>query len=203
MERVPGETAIIDGKLKAWKRYLLEYDLPTWEEIPDIGLYMDQVISLLDTYFDYLAPDIKGNPFATKAMINNYVQAGVVPLSVKKRYYRTHLAYIIIVCLLKQSLSIGQISEALPVDLPEDELHRIYDRFVELRRQSAQYFCSEARELVAMLRGEDSKNDVLDIGNVDDLIIAVAIIGGYSVLLAQKLTDETCGLYGGGASDDR
>ena len=62
MERLPNESTYIDEKMKVWERYLLEYDLPAWEDIPDIGLYMDQVISLLDGYFDYLAPDIKELP---------------------------------------------------------------------------------------------------------------------------------------------
>lgn len=201
MERLPNESAYIDEKMKVWEQYLLEYDLPDWDDIPDIGLYMDQAISLLDGYFDYLAPDIKGTPLATKAMINNYVQAGVMPPSVKKRYYRVHLVHLIIICLLKQSLSIPEIAHALPADMPEERLHGIYDRFVSLRRSSAKYFCSEVKDAVAALRGEERLDGYPEIDNVDDLILVSAIVGGYSVLLAQKLTEETCSLYAGPASN--
>ena len=152
MERLPNESAVIDGKMLFWEQYLLEYDLPAWDDIPDIGLYMDQVISLLDEYFDYLAPDIKGMPLATKAMINNYVQAGIMPASIRKRYYRVHLVYLIIICMLKLSLSISEISRALSADMPEDKLHGVYDRFVTLRRSSAKYFCAEVKKSVAALR---------------------------------------------------
>lgn len=181
--------------MKVWEQYLLKYDLPAWDDIPDIGLYMDQVISLLDDYFDYLAPDIKGMPLATKAMVNNYVQAGVMPPSIKKRYYRVHLAYLIIICLLKQSLSIAEIAHALPADLSEERLQRIYDRFVTLRRSSARYFCSEVKKSVAALRGEERLEGYPEIENADDLILSAAIIGGYSVLLAQRLTAEIGDLY--------
>ncbi|MBE6464985.1 MAG: DUF1836 domain-containing protein [Eggerthellaceae bacterium] len=202
MERLPNESTYIDEKMKVWERYLLEYDLPAWEDIPDIGLYMDQVISLLDGYFDYLAPDIKGTPLATKAMINNYVQAGVVPPSVKKRYYRVHLAHLIIICLLKQSLSIAEIAQALPADLPEDRLRSIYGRFSSLRRSSAKYFCAEVKKSVAALRGEERLDGYPEIDDMDDLILATSIIGGYGVLLAQKLTAEACELYSGSTSNE-
>ena len=203
MERLPNESAYIDDKMKVWEQYLLEYDLPDWDDIPDIGLDMDQVISLVDGYFDYLAPDIKGTSLATKAMINNYVQAGVMPPSVKKRYYRVHLVHLIIICLLKQSLSIPEIAQALPADLSEERLRSIYERFVALRRSSAKYFCAEVKNAVAALRGEERPNGYLEIDDVDDLIITSAIVGGYSVLLAQKLTAETCDLYARETSDAR
>ena len=195
MERLPNESAVIDGKMLFWEQYLLEYDLPAWDDIPDIGLYMDQVISLLDEYFDYLAPDIKGMPLATKAMINNYVQAGIMPASIRKRYYRVHLVYLIIICMLKQSLSISEISRALPADMPEDKLHGVYDRFVTLRRSSAKYFCAEVKKSVAALRGEERLEGYPEIDNADDLILTVSIAGGYSILLAQKLTAEINALY--------
>ena len=45
---------LIAGKLRRWEKYLLNYRLPAWEEIHDIGLYMDQVVTLLKQYLDYL-----------------------------------------------------------------------------------------------------------------------------------------------------
>ena len=32
----------------------------SWEMIPDLGLYMEQVISLLKDYLDYMPPELKG-----------------------------------------------------------------------------------------------------------------------------------------------
>ena len=45
---------LVAGKLRRWDRYLNRYHLPAWEEIPDIGLYMEQVVTLLRGYLDYL-----------------------------------------------------------------------------------------------------------------------------------------------------
>ena len=50
---------LVAGKLRRWDRYLHRYRLPAWEEIPDIGIYMVQGISLLRRYLDYLTLELK------------------------------------------------------------------------------------------------------------------------------------------------
>ena len=50
---------LVAGKLRRWERYLNRFRLPAWEEIPDIGLYMEQVVTLLREYLDYLPPELK------------------------------------------------------------------------------------------------------------------------------------------------
>ena len=47
---------LIAGKLRRWDKYLERYRLPAWEEIPDFGLYMEQVVQLLKQYLSYLPP---------------------------------------------------------------------------------------------------------------------------------------------------
>ena len=62
------------------------YTFPKWTELPEIDLYMDQVITyinekLKDTYF-------YDEKFITKAMINNYVKTGIVHPPVKKTLHK-------------------------------------------------------------------------------------------------------------------
>ena len=47
------DKALIAGKLRRWEKYLSEYRLPAWADLPDIGLYMEQVVALLKGYLDY------------------------------------------------------------------------------------------------------------------------------------------------------
>ena len=75
--------------------------LPEWEQLPDIGLYMDQIMTLMDRVFAVKFP--KGE--LTKAMINNYVKAGLLPRPSGKKYEREHLARILMIYILKQSLN--------------------------------------------------------------------------------------------------
>ena len=59
--------ALVAGKLRRWERYLDRFRLPAWEEIPDIGLYMEQVVALLREYLDYLPPELKEEEAVTAA----------------------------------------------------------------------------------------------------------------------------------------
>ncbi len=105
------DNALVAGKLRRWEKYLDDFRLPRWEEIPNLGLYMEQVTVLLREYLDYLPPELKDEQFITAATINNYVRIKVMPEPVKRRYYRVHIAYLIIILTLKQSLSIALIQK--------------------------------------------------------------------------------------------
>ena len=105
---------LIAGKLRRWEKYILRFRLPEWEEIPNIGLYMDQVVMLLMGYLDYMPPELKEEQVVTAAAINNYVRKGIMPSPEKKKYYREHIAYLVMICTLKQSLSIAMLQKLLP-----------------------------------------------------------------------------------------
>ena len=85
------------------------FKLPRFHELPDVGLYMDQVVSIIDKYFKVLDRD-DDKPIITSSMINNYVKLGIIPPPVRKRYGADHLAYLIMICLLKQVLSMSEIT---------------------------------------------------------------------------------------------
>ena len=88
---------------------ILNMALPQWELLPDIGLYMDQVITLMDRTFSPALP--KGE--MTKSMVNNYVKVGMIPRPVGKKYDREHLAMLLMICVFKQALSMESISRLL------------------------------------------------------------------------------------------
>ena len=84
---------LIAGKLRRWEKYLEHYRLPAWEQIPDFGLYMEQVVQLLKQYLSYLPPGLKQSQTITSAAINNYVRTKMLPEPRRKKYYRVHIAY--------------------------------------------------------------------------------------------------------------
>ena len=67
-------------------------ELPQWETLPDIGLYMDQVITLMERTF---APFLPGAEI-TKSMVNNYVKVELIPRPIGKKYDREHLALLLV-----------------------------------------------------------------------------------------------------------
>ncbi len=180
------DNRLIGAKLRRWEKYLERYRLPAWEEIPDIGLYMEQVVLVLKQYLDYLPPELKEEQFITAATINNYVRNKVMPMPVKKRYYRRHLAYLIIICSLKQGLSISLIQKLIPNNLDEAELCGIYKTYAERHRLTTQYFAQQVRMAAAPILGHD-KDNALASDRPEDMIAAAAVVGGFSRLLAEKV----------------
>ena len=83
------------------------FHLPRWNELPDIGLYMDQVITLINKYIERLSPC--GDGTLTPSMINNYVKLGIIPCPVKKKYSRVQLSRLIMICVMKPVLPIQSI----------------------------------------------------------------------------------------------
>ena len=83
--------------------------LPKWEMLPDIGLYMDQVITLMERTFSPALP--KGE--ITKSMVNNYVKVELIPRPVGKKYDREHLALLMMIGVLKQALSMESVAQML------------------------------------------------------------------------------------------
>ena len=104
----------IASKLLHWEEFLHEFRLPVWDELPQIELYMDQVIVLLNEYLSYFVYEGNDEKLITAAMVNNYVKMKLVPAPVRKKYGRVHLAYLIMICTLKQTLSMAVVKKMLP-----------------------------------------------------------------------------------------
>ena len=87
-------------------------DPPSWSEIPDLGLYMDQVITLIVRCFGYADLRAAGR-LITPSMINNYVKAGLIPRPLGKKYSREQIALLLMVVALKPVCSMEDIRRLL------------------------------------------------------------------------------------------
>ncbi len=130
--------------------------IPSWEQLPSIELYMDQVIVLLNQYVNINTP-------ITQSMINNYVKLKAIPAPVKKRYSKIHLAYLIIFCTLKQTLSISTIQKIMPVDLSEEHVIKVYEAFIKNRQKSLEYASNKLKEIST---NEETDNIVMQISSI-------------------------------------
>lgn len=177
---------LVANKLLRWEKYINEYHLPKWEEIPNFGLYMEQVIEVMKQYLDYLPPELREEQSITAPTINNYVRKKVMPEPRKKMYYREHLAYLLIILSLKQSLSIAMIQKILPVDLEEGELENLYKGFVSRHDKAACQFANEVRRISGKIIGTDNPDENA-VENTEELIMTMAINCGLSKVLVEKL----------------
>ena len=173
-------------RLPEWLDKLEKFDLPDWESLPQLDLYMDQVILLLTRYLSPL--DVSGDEKAiTASIINNYVRMKVMPPPVKKRYSRVHLAYLVIICTLKQSLSISCIQRMLPEDHSEAAARTLYEDFVRQYRASIRFLCS------LPVRGGQlavERSAILPIEGGGSLITTSAILSTLSKSLTEYLLQE-------------
>lgn len=102
------------------------FHIPRWHELPEFDLYMDQVIALAEKYLSVLSADGKG--LLTPSMINNYVKSGVLPPPKNKKYNRTHLAILMIVCITKPVMEISAISEIIHRGIETDSIENVLNR---------------------------------------------------------------------------
>ncbi len=104
----------------------LERERPAvWEDLPDIALYMDQVIS----YMPRQLINFKEDELLTSAMVNNYIKDGLVPRAEGKRYGPVHLGYLTAVCAMKKVLSVKDMRAMLDSVPDSKEPQAIYHYF--------------------------------------------------------------------------
>lgn len=145
------------GKLARWQDYMEHYRLPAWDELPDMDLYMDQVVALVGRYLDLIPHDEK-NPVVTPSIINNYVRLKVMPAPQRKRYSRRHLAYALMICSMKVSLTLTEIQKILPPDLEDEQISQLYNDFVLKMTETARVFIAQVNAVAeqALVPGNEN-----------------------------------------------
>ncbi|WP_138268367.1 DUF1836 domain-containing protein [Anaerofustis stercorihominis] len=111
-----------------YTKEILKFHFPRYNELPNIELYMDQVISFTEDVLEVFKINDK-EKLITSSMVNNYVKQGLVSPPVKKKYTKHHIAYIIVVCSLKQILSISEICDLIKIQIDTYPIEEAYDYF--------------------------------------------------------------------------
>ena len=88
----------------------VNFSIPRFKQLPKVPLYKDQVIIYLEDLAKSL--NIESNEkLLTPTMLNSYVKQRVIPAPKDKKYTEEHLAYLIVVGVLKQVFSLQEICE--------------------------------------------------------------------------------------------
>lgn len=159
-----------------------DFSLPKWNELPDLELYMDQVITLISKYLNFFGVS-DGGKRVTPSMINNYVKLGTIPPPQKKRYSRIHLAYLLIVCTLKQTLDMSTIKRLIPVGIDEGAVEQLYNSFV-VNQNKAFAFLTDTLQRMAKPVLTDAPGG----GTAADLVMQIAASANIFKLLTEKIT---------------
>lgn len=115
-----------------------KFHIPRWEEIPNIDLYMDQVLSYIENVLSVYINDENSENLITKTMINNYVKQEIIDPPVKKKYNRLHIAKLFVICILKQVYSINDIKNLINFALDTSPIDVCYNKFCDMLEKSLQ-----------------------------------------------------------------
>ena len=156
---------------------LLKYHCPRWHELPEIELYVDQVVTMLQSNLITLMKD-KDVPVVTASMINNYVKQGVLEAPVKKKYNKRHLAYLFVICMFKRMMSISEIGESINI------IQKVYSP-----EDAYNLFCEEIEKaLKTNLTPEGKTENILGKTDVRELATLRAMANAFaSSVLVDRL----------------
>lgn len=148
------------------------FRLPKYDEIPDVGLYLEQTCRYVA---DFLAP--LENVSITTSMISNYVKKGLIQKPVKKLYYRSHIVYIIFVAVAKTVLSLEDLQLFIAIQ------KRTYDE-----QTAYNYFREELENILQFIFGLKDQLDEVGRDHTEEKVILRNTI----ITVAHKIFLDQC-----------
>ena len=111
---------------------LATFHLPRWNEIPNVGFYLEQTTQYIN---GVLAP--LGCMEITSSMISNYVKKGLITSPSRKLYCADQIAHLICITILKSVLSLENIGQLFALQ-----------RLVYTDQVAYDYFCAELENVL-------------------------------------------------------
>lgn len=164
-------------ELMQWTADVEEYRLPRWDELPDIDLYMDQVITLIENYLMIFNPT-HDKKIITSSMVNNYVKLKLIPKPVKKKYTKKHLAYLIAISILKQVITIPEVRDGI-----------VYQASVNGIREAYNLFCFEQEYALKAVASRIGETELLPLMK-DDTDEKTMLVRNATLAVATKIATE-------------
>ena len=122
-------------ELYEYSKAMSEVKLILWDDLPDFAIYIDQLLQIVSDEISFMHNGEE--KLITKSMINNYVKWGMMPKPVKKKYEKMHIAYVIVITILKQVLPISKIKDGIQLQVALQGNERTaYNSFCEAFEES-------------------------------------------------------------------
>lgn len=168
------------------------------EEMPDVDLYMDQLVSLLNRHLEVYKE--KKQDVFTKAMVSNYVKHKILPKPENKKYNREHMILLNIIFQLKNVFQMEEMKHLFKPFVENYEsvldekydLEGIYNDLILNHEKKVSKLSEQVQKEV-----ESIKQIMEDVGDADDdsleimgVILALSIQSNVNRLIARKLFME-------------
>lgn len=168
----------------------------SFEEIPDLDLYMDQVIQLFEKKFAN-AKRNEDEKVLTKTMINNYAKGKLFFPIQNKKYSKDHLILISMIYQMKGALSINDVKttlDKLNTKMTEDEfdLQRLYKRYLQLSETNVDMFTEDIQAHKQEVSKEVAKLEDTDAEYLEQLLMVATLtsMSNFYRRAAEKIVDE-------------
>ncbi len=167
-----GERDMTQTCKEKMKQAVVAFRLPRYEEIPAVGLYLEQVTRYIS---GYLAPLQRDS--ITNSMIANYVKKHMIVSPVKKQYSRDQIAYLIFIAVAKNILSLDHIKTFIVLQQQTYTPQKAYN-----------YFCDELENVLGYVFGVHSQLVAVGKNSTDEKIMLRDAI----IAVSHKLYLEKC-----------
>lgn len=160
------------------------------EMIPNIDLYMDQIITIFDE-------NLKGNKryehdkLLTKTMINNYSKEGVIKPIKGKKYSKEHIIQMLMVYSMKNTLTIQEIKRVLSgvyhensKDFTAEDLENCYRRYLTFKQIERDTMPEVIREMF-----RKSPIELCDKSDLLVLLLSMSAMSVYMKRMAENIID--------------
>lgn len=174
--------------LNEWLNELTTFSLPKWRNLPDLDLYMDQVVTYLERELTPLTVE-EQEKMITTWMISNYVKGNLLSSPVKKKYSREHIAYLFAICSIKQILSISDIAELFDFQKQSNRDSAVIYEF--FRHTQSDMINSIAKESIEKITPYLEKENKLDDNQLNcflyNFVFKLAIEAEVKKIIANKM----------------
>ena len=182
--------------------------------IPNLDLYMDQVITLFEEKLGYTKRS-EEDKLLTKTMINNYAKDRLLMPAKKKKYTREHIILMILLYELKQILTISDIKLLFSTIVKEEQvdaqkLEEIYQIYLQLKKEGINDFKAQVEKVAVQLEEKLSKaqfifNEEIEKegaleqkeegkkeAQIEDMLLAIMLTqkANYYKRMAEKIIDQ-------------
>lgn len=169
----------------------------TLSEIPELDLYMDQVIQLFENKFNQARRN-DDEKILTKTMINNYAKAKLFFPIKNKKYSKEHLILISLIYQLKGGLSITDIKDSLhglnnKIMTDKDfELESFYECYLHLAKKNVANFKENLADHVEDARAEAKSFNTTDTAYLERILLIASLVSMSDLYrrAAEILVDE-------------
>ena len=166
------------------------------DEIPQIDLYMDQVIQLFENKFNE-TKRYEDDKVLTKTMINNYAKGKLIFPIQNKKYSKKHLILMSLIYQLKGALSINDIKVTLQginqkIIKEEMELESFYSSYLNLTRQNVEDFKADIAERVKDVNEEITEDEKGNSADLEQVLMISSLVHMSNLYrkVAEKLVDD-------------